>query len=238
MTNRLFLLVCSISLVFALTLSSAEAQYGYKSSKSKTSTTRSAGSGTSSQAEEEETLAPAVALSQRLIPDAMRILMEPTDVECFAVKKKAYQAEKPSFLGLELQGMCGVLSKSALTEVQHVLFGEAEKYDFIKPMKCVFNPKVALRFSRGVDHVDILISPKKCVGLKYYYADRHFTVKTDLAENWLTRFTDGVRADMVPVKLEEVAPLSTLKKKEEKRQWTTKESAPKQRWKKTLDRSW
>ena len=71
--------------------------------------------------------------------------------------------------GMALKGFCGVLSKNQQKDIVDSFFKTAANVEFNKTEECIIQPKIMLRFVRGVDNTDVLLS-SPCHSFSVFYA--------------------------------------------------------------------
>ena len=104
--------------------------------------------------------------------DATKNILEPTRVTCFkiATKSKMYSGE--TINGYALIGTCGDLTGKAADLITKEFFINEKNVEFNKKENCMMHPEYILRYSKGFDNVDVLIS-LPCYALMVTYSGKN-----------------------------------------------------------------
>ena len=140
-------------------------------------------------------------IQERIRPDASFIVGEPDEVICFGVSKKSPKKRIPTLNGFAHIGNCGSLNETGIKEVQKQLLA-AESYDLsvTKIGNCIVTPRLLLRFRKGYDFVDMILSSgETCPAVTFIYGGdtREFYAKP--AAEWLQNFISAVSNDLEPI---------------------------------------
>ena len=209
--NKLSLL---LSVIVFLWTSGVSAQmfYNSKSSFDKTGSTSSTYANTPKSAEEDSNKedAPfekivAAGIRERIRADASYIIGEPEETLCYGIARKSPKKRSATIDGYAHTGNCGSLNETGMKEIQAKLFS-AESYDMniMKIASCVINPKLALRFRKGFDFVDVILSGGNCPAVLFLYGGETKEFSAKPIKEWLDTFIEAVSNDMDPVTPEEL----------------------------------
>lgn len=92
-------------------------------------------------------------------------------VFCYEVEPRAVDYDGYTINGLALTGFCGVLNDELKTLVQEELFMTPQNVILDKSEDCIIKPKIMLRFVRGVDNTDVLLS-SPCYSYSVFYGGK------------------------------------------------------------------
>ena len=79
-------------------------------------------------------------------------------VFCYEVDSRAVDYDGYTIDGMALTGFCGVLNQEIKDLVLRELFMTPQNVILDKNENCIIQPKIMLRFVRGVDNTDVLLS--------------------------------------------------------------------------------
>lgn len=131
--------------------------------------------------------------------DAAYIYGEPDEVLCFGVKRKNPKQRKATLNGYEHVGNCGSLNQEGVKAIQENLFKDsAYTLGVMKPSNCVASPKLLLRFRKGYDFADALLSGEgdSCPVVTFIYAGESKELYANKNKEWLKDFIAAVSADV------------------------------------------
>ncbi len=157
-------------------------------------------------------------IRERVTPDASYILAEPDETLCYGVARKSPMRRTLTINGYAHTGNCGSLNDMGLSEVQKRLF-DIKSYEtpLKKASSCIVSPQLTLRFRKGFDFVDVVISGANCPAVSFLYAGETKEFSAKPMGEWLNEFITAVSNDLEPIdegKIEQQA--SVLFKKQEK----------------------
>ena len=139
-------------------------------------------------------------IQERIRPDASYIVGEPDEVLCFGVARKSPKKRSATINGYAHLGNCGSLNDTGLKEVQkQLLSAESYQLNVTKISSCIITPRLALRFRKGYDFVDLILSGGGCPGVVFMYGgdSREFYAKP--IQDWLNNFISAVSNDLEPL---------------------------------------
>ncbi|MGN1079843.1 MAG: hypothetical protein ACI4TE_06685 [Alphaproteobacteria bacterium] len=144
-------------------------------------------------------------IRERIRADAAYIVGEPEEALCYGIARKSPKKRSATIDGYAHTGNCGSLNETGMTEVQSKLFNAAS-YDMnvTKIASCVTTPRLALRFRKGFDFVDVILSGGNCPAVSFLYGGdtKEFSAKP--IKDWLDTFIDAVSKDLEPVNPDEI----------------------------------
>lgn len=139
-------------------------------------------------------------IQERIRPDASYIVGEPDEVLCFGIARKSPKKRSATINGYAHLGNCGSLNDTGLQEVQKQLLNAASyQLNITKISSCIVTPRLALRFRKGYDFVDLILSGGSCPGVTFMYGgdSREFYAKP--IQDWLNNFISAVSNDLEPL---------------------------------------
>ena len=147
----------------------------------------------------------ALGIRERIRADAAYIIGEPEETLCYGIARKSPKKRSITIDGYAHTGNCGALNETGMAEIQSKLFS-AESYDMniMKIASCVINPKLALRFRKGFDFVDVLLSGGNCPAVLFLYGGETKEFSAKPIKEWLDTFIEAVSNDLEPVTATEV----------------------------------
>lgn len=155
-------------------------------------------------------------IRERIRADAAYVIGEPDEAFCYGIARKSPKKRSATINGYAHTGNCGSLNETGMTEVQNKLF-KAESYDMnvTKIVSCVTTPKLALRFTKGFDFVDVILSGGNCPAVVFLYGGdtKEFSAKP--IKDWLDTFIEAVSKDLEPLDAEDSKKSTALFRKKE-----------------------
>lgn len=139
-------------------------------------------------------------IRERIRSDAAYIVGEPDETICYGISRKSPKKRTATIDGYAHTGNCGTLNETGMTEIQDKLFNsESYEMNVMKIASCVINPKLALRFRKGFDFVDVILSGGACPAVVFLYGGetREFSAKP--IKEWLDNFIEAVSNDLEPL---------------------------------------
>ena len=139
-------------------------------------------------------------IRERIRSDAAYIVGEPDETICYGISRKSPKKRTATIDGYAHTGNCGTLNETGMTEIQEKLFkSESYEMNVMKISSCVINPKLALRFRKGFDFVDVVLSGGVCPAVQFLYGGetREFSAKP--IKEWLDNFIEAVSNDLEPL---------------------------------------
>ena len=169
-------------------------------------------------------------IRERIRSDAAYIIGEPEETICYGIARKSPKKRSATIDGFAHTGNCGTLNETGMAEIQTKLFNE-QSYDMSvsKIASCVIAPKLALRFRKGFDIVDIILSGGTCPAVLFLYGGdtKEFSAKP--IKEWLDTFIEAVSNDLEPIDQGENAKKAAnmFKKRSPEEEAAEKEAAEK-----------
>lgn len=139
-------------------------------------------------------------IRERIKPDAASVLAQPDEVLCYGIARKSPKKRGPTIDGYAHTGNCGVLNDVGLAEVQKkILRSESFDMNVSKIASCIVTPRLVLRFRKGSDFVDAVLSGGNCPGVLYLYGGETKEFSARPMSEWLDTFIEAVSKDLEPL---------------------------------------
>lgn len=136
--------------------------------------------------------------------------------------------------GLAITDYCGTLDLSTINTTYEALFTQSANIITIKA-QCFMEPKVMLRFVRGVDYTDVLLS-SPCPSFGVYYGGNFnaFNIKQGIIDSVIAQFEKTHHEFHSPALLNQTAAtaIPNSEQEEYKLEKKARENAPVMNWKK------
>lgn len=117
----------------------------------------------------EQTFLPGIADS--IGQDAVLNLSEAEQVFCYEVDTKTIEYTGYTIDGMAVTGFCGVLNNELKKLVLQELFMSPQNVVLNQAENCIIKPRIMLRFVRGIDNVDVLLS-SPCYSFSVFYGGK------------------------------------------------------------------
>lgn len=137
-------------------------------------------------------------LQQEIIPFIKDNILEqaaininnPEQVFCYQVSKRPKNYKGYTINNHAIVNFCGELNLKEITTTYEALFTRSPNI-IIQKSQCYINPQIMLRFARGVDYTDVLLS-SPCPSFTIFYAGQYksFNIKQGVIDDIINLFTD------------------------------------------------
>lgn len=182
------------------------------------------------------------------VPSTPHILSEITSAtNAFAIKNITdaeqvfcYQIATPpeNYTGYTIDGMaivsfCGIIDEKLRSVIKNELLSKSENLIFNKTEDCIIRPQIMLRFIRGIDATDILLS-SPCHAIALFYGGKISAFNAKPASAIIDNIVRALiknKVDFVsPALFNQLLPIGTVKNEEQKL-LLEKKNAPFMQWK-------
>lgn len=138
-------------------------------------------------------------------PIASQILSNSEQVFCYTVTKRDADYSGYTLNNYAITGYCNELDASLLTTSYEALFTQGPNI-ITAPSDCRIEPRVILRFVRGVDNVDVLLS-SPCPSFTVFYAGKYksFNIKQGIVNDLIKQFEKNKSTFNSPSLIKQVA---------------------------------
>lgn len=151
-----------------------------------------------------------------------------------------YQIATPpaNYTGYTIDGMavvsfCGIIDEKLRGIIKNELLSKPENIIFDKTEECVIRPQIMLRFIRGVDFTDILLSAP-CHAVAVFYGGKVSAFNAKPAGTVIDNLVRALLKNKVdfisPALFNQLLPIGTIKNEEQK-SLQEKKNAPFMQWK-------
>ena len=189
-----------------------------------------------SKAETGTTILPRIAKSIGV--SATRNVENSEKLFCYIVSNKPSDYNGYTINDMAVTGFCGIIDDNLKNMLFEQLFATPENIDFDYSENCTIQPRVLLRFVRGVDNTDVLLSAP-CYSMTVFYGGKLETYNMKSATHLLDTVTNAFQTSQTkfvsPALINQLLPIGVPQTAEQratlaqpsaaKRSWATKETA-------------
>lgn len=171
-------------------------------------------------------------IAESIGPLAAHNLTNPEQVFCYQIAQPPENYQGYTLNGMAIVGFCGIISSKVQQLISDKLLNNSESIVFDKVENCSIRPQVMLRYIRGVDTTDVLLS-SPCHALATFYGGniKIFNAKP-------AAFTiDSIIKPLINKKVEFISPALFnqslpvgVAKTEEQKQLLQKQNEPIRKW--------
>lgn len=140
-------------------------------------------------------------------------------VFCYEVDTKTMEYSGYTMEGMALNGFCGVLNPELKKLILQELFASPQNVILDKSENCVIKPRIMLRFVRGVDNTDVLLS-SPCYSYSVFYGGKVKTFNAKPAAEVIDALINPLlkkKVDFVsPALLNQLLPVGVAQTQEQK----------------------
>ena len=153
-------------------------------------------------------------------------------VFCYQVASRPHNYSGYTINGMVITGFCGVVAKPLQETIKTEFFANPDNIDFINSEKCIIKPKLMIRWIRGVDFTDMLISAP-CYSYSIFYGGKvktfNFKPGAEIVDTMVEAF-QNLSVDFVsPALLNQLLPIGVPQTKEQK-EVIKQQSGPIRKW--------
>ena len=102
---------------------------------------------------------------------ATKNILEPEQVFCYQIATPPENYNGYTLDGFAIAGFCGIINKKLQKSITAELLNNPKNIIFDKVEDCVIRPQVMLRFIKGVDYTDVLLS-SPCHAIAIFYGGK------------------------------------------------------------------
>lgn len=222
------LLMLGISLGFAQTAKAQEADYpaeGVQSFKQSSDAWRR---------QDNEKIVILQTITDSVTPTGMANITDAEQVFCYQVAPKPAGYTGYTIDGMALTGFCGIVEKDLKDMIVKQFFATAENLSS-DVERCVIRPKLMLRFVKGVDFTDVLLS-SPCHSFSVFYAGKvrtyNFKPAAEIIDVMVDSFKDKTIPFTSPALLKQLLPIGVAQTEAQK-EMVAKQSGPIRNWEDT-----
>lgn len=164
--------------------------------------------------------------------DAVNNIINAEQVFCYEVDLKSSSYDGYTLDNFALTGFCGVINPELRKTIVSELFMNKKNILFDVREQCVIKPKVILRFFKGIDSTDILLS-SPCYSYTVFYGGRNKTFNTKPAaviiDTLITSFAKNKTDFASPALFNQLLPIGVAQTPEQK-EMLKKNNKPIRKW--------
>ncbi len=108
-------------------------------------------------------------ISTAIGPSALNNIVNSEQVFCYQIANRPENYTGYTIDGMAIVGFCGVINQELQTLIKSELMMNPNNIEFDQTENCVIRPQIMLRFVRGIDSTDVLLS-SPCHALAFFYA--------------------------------------------------------------------
>ena len=129
------------------------------------------------------------------------IISDPEQVFCYEVEKRGKADKRYTLDGFAITGFCGELDKGAISTTYSALFTQSPNI-ITTPSQCKIEPKLMVRFVKGVDYADVLLS-SPCPSFTIFYGGKYksFNIKLGVIDDIIKQLSEKTEAFHSPALL-------------------------------------
>lgn len=150
---------------------------------------------------------------------AVKNITDAEQIFCYQITNKPDNYDGYTLDGMAIVGFCGVINNELKTMINSELFMNPNNVLFDVTEECIIRPKVMLRFVRGVDSTDILLS-SPCHSFAIFYGGKVNAFNAKPAAPIIDALIDPLirgRIDFAsPALLNQLLPLGVAQTEEQK----------------------
>lgn len=153
-------------------------------------------------------------------------------VFCYQVANRPHNYSGYTLNGMVITGFCGVVSQTLQETIKNEFFANENNIDFLNSEKCIIKPRLMLRWVRGVDSTDMLISAP-CYSYSIFYGGKvktfNFKPGAEIIDTMVEAF-QSLSVDFVsPALLNQLLPIGVPQTTEQK-ETIKQQSGPIRKW--------
>jgi len=165
---------------------------------------------------------------------AMNNIVNAEQVFCYEIFPNAKDFKGYTLDGFPVRGFCGVLDKKTRDIITPFFFANPAAVNFDRAENCAMQPKIIMRFVRGVDFTDVLFS-SPCASLAVFYGGKvnvyNYTPIAREMDEIIKQMEKLHETFVSPALLNQLLPMGVIQN-EQQRGLVNKASEPVRNWEK------
>lgn len=157
-------------------------------------------------------------ISSAIGPSALANITKAEQVFCYQVTDRPSNYRGYTIDGLAISGFCGIITDELKNIIVNELFTNQDNILFDVTEKCVIKPRIMLRFVRGIDNTDILLS-SPCHSFTIFYGGKINTFNAKPASQIIDALINPLSQNKVefssPALANQLMPIGLPQTKEE-----------------------
>lgn len=151
---------------------------------------------------------------------------------CYQVTTRPNNYSGYTINGVAITGFCGMLDKNLQETIKEQFYSTENNIDFINSEKCIIQPKLMIRWARGVDYTDMLISGP-CYSYSIFYAGKvrtfNFRPGAEIINAMIKAFKEQTAPFVSPALLGQLLPIGVPQTQQQK-EIVQEQSGPVRKW--------
>jgi len=151
---------------------------------------------------------------------------------CYQVSSKPKSYTGYTINNMAITGFCGIIDINLQQMITEQFLATDSNIDFIRTDNCEIQPQIMLRYVRGIDNTDILLS-SPCHSISIFYAGilKTFNMKpaVELIDTVVNAFKSSQTTFISPALLNQLLPVGVAQTSQQ-RATLNKASQPKRSW--------
>jgi hypothetical protein len=168
---------------------------------------------------------------------AVQNIVNAEQVFCYEVFSQNPDYEGYSVNGFPIRGFCGVLNNQIRDMIGEYFLATPTNIDFDRAENCMIQPKVMIRFIRGIDSTDVLIS-SPCHSFAIFYGGNvsvyNFRPGAEIADAMVSALSEKHAEFVSPALLNQLLPIGVVQN-EQQRKIVNRRSEPVREWQKKVE---
>ena len=168
---------------------------------------------------------------------AIKNITDSEQVFCYQIANRPENYTGYTLDGMAVVGFCGVINQELQNLIKYELFMNADNILFDETENCVIRPQVMLRFVRGVDATDVLLS-SPCHAIAMFYGGKIAAFNAKPAEQIIDAIIEPLIKNKVefasPALFNQLLPVGVAQTEEQKKMQKQK-NEPVNKWQKKQD---
>ncbi len=178
-------------------------------------------------------------ISSAIGPSALQNISDAEQVFCYQITNRPENYTGYTLDGMAIVGFCGIINNELKTMITSELLMNPDNIIFDVTENCVIRPQIMLRFVRGVDSTDMLLS-SPCHAFAVFYGGRvnAFNAKpaAQIIDALITPLIRGKADFASPALLNQLLPVG-IAQTEEQKQLLNKKNEPIRNWVKSQEKA-
>lgn len=173
-------------------------------------------------------------ISREIGPTATTNIEKSERLFCYQISNKPQNYSGYTLDNMAIKGFCGVIDEGLKTMLTEQLLASKDNMDFTHTENCTIEPQIMLRYVRGIDNTDVLISaPCHSVSIFYAGSVKTFNMKpaADMLDSILNAFKSKQTSFISPALLNQLLPVGVVQTTSQKAVINeSKQVKPKTNW--------
>ena len=165
---------------------------------------------------------------------ATKNISDAEQIFCYQIANRPENFDGYTLNGMAIAGFCGIINSELEKLIKTEFLTKEENLSFNKTENCVIRPQIMLRFVRGVDSTDILLS-SPCHAIAFFYGGKVSAFNAKPSAQIIDAIIEPLiknKADFIsPTLLKQLLPIG-VPQTEEQKQLVNKKNEPLRSWQK------